>query len=54
MPDTAFLIALLQAKAEGDDDTVDELTDILRGDPEHAEALLEEARQPPTPDEPVE
>ena len=39
------------AKAEGDDDTVSELTDILRGDPEHAEALLEEARQPPTPDE---
>lgn len=44
MPDTAFLIALLQAKSDGDDDTVSELTDILRGDPEHAEALLEEAR----------
>jgi hypothetical protein len=44
MPDAAYLVALLTAKAEGDDDTVAELTDILRGDPEHAEALLEEAR----------
>lgn len=49
MPDAAFLIALLQAKADDDDDTVSELADILRGDPEHAEALLEEARQGPTP-----
>ena len=46
MPDVSFLVALLQAKADGDDDTVQEMTDILQGDPEEAKALLEEARQP--------
>ena len=46
MPDVSFLVALLQAKADGDDDTVAELRDILRGDPEEADALLEEAREP--------
>ena len=44
MPDVSFLVALLQAKADGDDDTVAELTEILQGDPEEAEALLEDAR----------
>ena len=44
MPDTAYLIALLQARADDDADSVAELVDILRGDPEEAEALLEEAR----------
>jgi len=44
MPDASFLIALLQAKADDDTDTVAEIVDILRGDPEEAEALLEEAR----------
>lgn len=46
MPDVSFLVGLLQAKADDDADTVAELTDILRGDPEEAEALLEQARRP--------
>ena len=45
MPDTAYLIALLQAKADDDADSVAELRDILRGDSEEAEALLEQARE---------
>lgn len=37
-----YLLALLMAKAEGDDDTAAELADVL-GDEEHAVALLEMA-----------
>lgn len=45
-PDTAapeLLAALLMARADGDDDTAAELADLL-GDPEHADALLEQVR----------
>ncbi len=37
----AFLIAALQARAEGDDESFDELRSLM-GDPEHAAALLEQ------------
>ncbi len=45
MPDTAYLIAILQAVADDDADAVAELRDILRGDPEEAEALLEQVSE---------
>lgn len=42
MPTPAYLAALLLAKADDDADTVEELKSLL-ADPEHAQALLEQA-----------
>jgi hypothetical protein len=42
MPTPAYLAALLMAKADDDADTLEELKSLL-ADPEHAQALLEQA-----------
>jgi len=53
VPTPAFLIALLQAKADGDDESVAELRDVM-ADGEHAAALLEQVAGEEEPDAPVE
>jgi hypothetical protein len=50
---TPLLIALLQARAEGDDETADELADIMADD-EHAAAVLEEAERGGEPEPPAD